>query len=466
MSSFRIVDNLLRQLHADGLIRPQERVLIALSGGSDSVALLYLLRAVAPSLQLTLVAAHLDHAIRQQSGDDVVFVRSLCAQMQIPLFCERVDVPALAATQKVGLEEAGRLARQAFLSQVAEQAGCTAIALGHHRGDQAETLLHHLGRGCGLHGLAAMRRRRGLFVRPLLSYSKVELLTYLKEIKAEFVVDASNDELNFTRNRIRHQFLPLFATLNPQIEATLGDLAAVAAHEDDYWQGEMARLVALLVQKDGETVSLSVDGLLLLHPAQRYRLLHLLLTPFAQMVKKEVGFRHVAALDHFLASTVPQGEVHLPGVRALRRYNQLSLSPQSLLPVVSSSISWWLEISGPGLYPLPSGGALRIESGESLPGEGEDVVEFDAAPLSFPWIVRRVQPGDRLRLAGMSGRKRLKELLMERKVSLEERRSLYILAKEEILWVVGIRRSGLYLPRPDEGVWRVVYVPSNSSLTP
>jgi len=311
-----------------------------------------------------------------------------------------------------------------------------------------------------------MRRRRGLFVRPLLSYSKVELLTYLKEIKAEFVVDASNDELNFTRNRIRHQFLPLFATLNPQIEATLGDLAAVAAHEDDYWQGEMARLVALLVQKDGETVSLSVDGLLLLHPAQRYRLLHLLLTPFAQMVKKEVGFRHVAALDHFLASTVPQGEVHLPGVRALRRYNQLSLSPQSLLPVVSSPISWWLEISGPGLYPLPSGGALRIESGESLPGAGEDVVEFDAATLSFPWIVRRVQPGDRLRLAGVSGRKRLKELLMERKVCLEERRSLYILAKEEILWVVGIRRSGLYLPRPDEGVWRVVYVPSNSSLTP
>ena len=466
MSSSRLVDNLLRQLQADGLIRPQERILIALSGGSDSVALLHLLRAVAPSLQLTLVAAHLDHAIRPQSSDDVDFVRSLCTQMHIPLFCERVDVPALAATEKVGLEEAGRMARQTFLQKCAAQSGCTAIALGHHRGDQAETLLHHLGRGCGLHGLAAMRRRRGLFVRPLLSYSKQELLAYLHEIQAGFVVDASNDELNFTRNRIRHQFLPLFATLNPQIEATLGDLAAVAAQEDDYWQGEVERLAALLVQKDGETVSLSVAGLLLLHPAQRYRLLHLLLTSFAQKAMKEVGFRHVSALDLFLASSVPQGEVHLPGVRARRRYDQLSLYPQSRLPVEPSIIPWSLEISGPGFYPLPSGGALRIEPGESLPVKGEEVVEFDAATLPFPWTVRRVQPGDRLRLAGMSGRKRLKELLMEQKIPLEARRRLCVLAKEEILWVVGLRRSGLCLPAVGQSFWRVVYMPLNSGKIP
>ncbi|PKN11234.1 MAG: tRNA lysidine(34) synthetase TilS [Deltaproteobacteria bacterium HGW-Deltaproteobacteria-4] len=466
MSPSRLVDNFLQQLQADGLIRSSERILVGLSGGSDSVALLYLLRAVAPSLPFTLVAAHLDHAMRPQSGDDVAFVRALCGRLNIPLHCERVDVPALAATKKVGLEEAGRLARQAFLSRIAAQSGCTAIALGHHRGDQAETILHHLARGCGLHGLACMRRRRGLFVRPLLTYSKAELLAYLKEIQAEFVVDASNDELNFTRNRIRHQFLPLFATLNPQIEATLGVLAAVAAHEDDYWQGEMVRLAALLVQKDGDTVSLSVAGLLLLHPAQRYRLLHLLLTPFARKAMKEVGFRHVSALDLFLASSVPQGEVHLPGVRALRRYDQLSLSPQSLLPIKPSIIPWSLEISGPGFYPLPSGGALRIEPGESLPGGGEEVVEFDAAALPFPWTVRRVQPGDRLRLAGMSGRKRLKELLMEQKIPLEERRRLYVLATDEILWVVGVRRSGLCFPRYGQGVWRVVYLPSNSSAAP
>mgnify|MGYP004701414527 CR=1 FL=1 len=462
MSPSRLVDNFLQQLQADGLIRPSERILIALSGGSDSVALLYLLRAVAPSLQLTLVAAHLDHAMRPQSGDDVAFVRALCARLQIPLFCERVDVPALAAAKKVGLEEAGRLARQAFLSQVAEQSGSTAIALGHHRGDQAETLLHHLGRGCGLHGLAGMRRCHGLFIRPLLSYSKAELLDYLTGIGAEFVVDASNAELNFTRNRIRHQLLPCFATLNPRIEETLSSLADLAAQEDDYWQEETKRLAAHLVQTDGAAVRLSVTELLLLHPAQRYRLLHHLLTPFAQRAAKEVSRRHVAILDGLLLSRAPQGEAHLCGVRAIRRYDQFSLSLLSFAPVVP----WRLEISGPGFYLLPTGGTLRIEFGSSWEGASDDGVEFAAEALAFPWMVRTVRPGDRLRLAGMAGRKRLKELLMERKIPLEERHRLCVLEKEEILWVVGLRRSGLYLPAARQSFWRVVYIPPNSAKIP
>ena len=462
MASFRLIDNFGQRLQTDGLLQPQERVLIALSGGSDSVALLHLLRSVAPSWQLTLFAAHLDHAIRAQSRDDLDFVRALCAELQIPLVCARVDVPALAAQKQVGLEEAGRLARQDFLLQEAARLDCTAIALGHHRGDQAETLLQHLGRGCGLHGLAAMRRRRGLFVRPLLPYSKAELLAYLAEIGGAFVSDASNDELNFTRNRIRHQLLPLLATLNPRIETTLGALATVAAQEDDYWQGEVARLAALLVQRDGDSVCLGVAELRRLHPAPRYRLLHQLLSPFAQQAAKEVGLRHVAALDLLLTSAAPQGEVHLPGVRAVRRYEQLSLRTQPLLPIPP----WSLEISGPGHYPLPSGGELRIEAGGVAGAGAENVVEFVAADLPFPWIVRTIQPGDRLRLAGMSGRKRLKELLMEQKIPREERRSLCVLVKDEILWVVGIRRAGLGLPVAGAAVWRVVYVSPNSSAIP
>jgi tRNA(Ile)-lysidine synthase len=462
MSPSRFVDNFLQQLLADGLIRPSERILIALSGGSDSVALLHLLHAVAPSLRLTLIAAHLDHAIRPQSGDDVDFVRALCARLNILLLCEQVDVPALAVARKVGLEEAGRLARQAFLSRVAEKFGCTVIALGHHRGDQAETLLHHLGRGCGLHGLAGMRRRRGLFIRPLLSYSKAELLDYLGGIGAEFVVDASNAELNFTRNRIRHQLLPCFATLNPRIEETLSSLADLVAQEDDYWQEETKRLAARLVQSDGAAVRLSVTELLRLHPAQRYRLLHQLLTPFAQQAEKEVSRRHVATLDGLLLSRAPQGEVHLSGVRAIRRYDQLFLGGQP-----SNSVSpWSQEISGPGLYPLPAGGELRIEAGVSRGGEGKNVVEFVASPLSFPWTVRTVQAGDRLQLAGMAGRKRLKKLLMEQKIPMEQRRALCVLEKGEILWVIGLRRSGLCFPGCGEPVWRVVYSPPNSFEIP
>lgn len=458
MSSSRFADNFLKRLNSDRLIRPQERILVALSGGSDSVALLHLLRSVASPLQLFIAAAHLDHAIRPQSGDDVDFVRSLCAQLQIPLVCARIDVPALATQEKVGLEEAGRLARHAFLLQEAERLACTTIALGHHRGDQAETLLHHLGRGCGLHGLAAMRRRRGLFVRPLLGYSKAELRAYLVEIGSEFVTDASNDALDFTRNRIRHQLLPLFSALNPRIETTLAALADVAAQEDDYWQGEIERLSALLVIKEGAGLRLDVPALRALHPAQRFRLLHHLLIPYAQATKKEVGLKHVAALDLLLTAAAPQGELHLPGVRAVRRYDQLSLRSQAL----SAVVPWSLEISGPGRYPLPSGGELRVEVGDTLAVESGDAREFAAAALPFPLTVRTVQPGDRMRCAGMPGRKRLKELMMEQKIPLERRRTLCVLAKDEILWFVGIRRSALSLPSAGEALLRIVYTPPNS----
>lgn len=115
---------------------------------------------------------------------------------------------------------------------------------------------------------------------------------------------------------------------------------------------------------------------------------------------------------------------------------------------------------------MPSGGAMRVEAGVTLGDEGENVVEFAVATLSFPWIVRTVQPGDRLRLAGMAGRKRLKELVMEQKIPMEERRRLCVLEEAEILWVVGIRRSGLSLPGVGQAVWRVVYVPPNSCELP
>jgi tRNA(Ile)-lysidine synthase len=207
---------------------------------------------------------------------------------------------------------------------------------------------------------------------------------------------------------------------------------------------------------------MDIPALRALHPAQRFRLLHQLLTPYAQAGKKEVGLCHVEALDHLLASAVPQGELHLPGVRARRRYDQLTLS---LLPV-PALLPWSLEISGPGRYRLPSGGELQVEVNGPWSAEAGDAREFVATSLSFPLTVRTVQPGDRMRLARMTGRKRLKELMMEEKIPLEERRRLWVLEKEEILWIVGIRRSALSLPQAGESLLRIIYTPHNSSEIP
>lgn len=447
----RLEHDFLNELCADALLHRGERVLIALSGGSDSVALFHLLRQAAVHLELRLHAAHLDHGIRPESGADAEFVRLLCARFDIPLVSERMDVPTLAATAGIGLEEAGRKARQRFLSACAARFACTAIALGHHRDDQAETVIHHLARGCAISGLAAMRRRSGFFVRPLLGHSKAELLAYLLALGEAFLVDASNDDLVFTRNRIRHQILPALHQLNPRIDTVLATLADCAAREDDFWQAEVARLYAELVTRGDDGLRLSIAALAVLHPAQRFRLLHRLLTDCAVAVGKEAGYRHIEAIDALLAAPSPQGELHLPGVRVLRRYDELLLLT---VPLPSSS-PWMLRVDGTGSYPLPDGRLLLVELTAEPGAAGADTVEFGAESLVFPLVVRTIWPGDRIHLEGMNGRKRLKELLSERKIPREERQRMILLEGEEILWIPGLRRCAGYRPVAGVPVYRI-----------
>lgn len=442
----RLEHEFLCELRADALVQRGERVLVALSGGSDSVALLHLLRRAAAPLDLALFAAHLDHRIRAESGADAEFVQLLCARLEIPLTVERCAVPALAAAAGIGLEEAGRRARQEFLSACAARLGCTTIALAHHRDDQAETVVHRLLRGSALGGLAAMRRRSGHFIRPLLERSKAELLAYLAAISEAHVVDASNADPVFTRNRIRHQLLPAMARFNPRSAQVLASLARCAAREDDYWQEEVDRLVAALVVAEPDGLRLAVAPLKRLHPAQRFRLLHRLLAAFAGAARKEAGCGHVEALDALLASAAPQGELHLPGLKALRRYDVLLL--RAALPTPADA-PWALRLDGPGCHPLPNGATLQVELRATPAGEGPFAVEFAAALLPFPLTVRTVQPGDRLRLAGMSGRKRIKELFGEQRIPLEERRRMLVLEGDEILWIAGLRRCAGF--RTDAG---------------
>src|SRR5690606_23896946 len=146
----------------------------ALSGGGDSVALLHLLRELAPEYPFSLYAAHLDHAMRPESRRDADFTIQLCSELAIPLTVERIEVRALAEARRKGLEETAREERREFLRRTAALRGCRVIALGHHRGDQAETFLHRLVRGTALPGLAAMQPRSGPFIRPLLSVPRQE----------------------------------------------------------------------------------------------------------------------------------------------------------------------------------------------------------------------------------------------------------------------------------------------------
>lgn len=450
----------LSQILAGPCQLPQgARVLVGLSGGGDSVALLRLLLEVAPAYPLEVRAAHLDHGLRPESAQDARWVRDCCARLRVPLVTERVEVAALARSSGCGIEDAGRQARRDFLQRQAELQGCAAIALGHQRGDQAETVLHRLLRGTSLSGLAAMRFRQGSYIRPLLGWSRQDLEAYLSSRGQDFLQDASNSDPRFTRNRLRHEVLPLLRQYNPRLESHLAALAARAAEEEGYWQAQVSTaLTGLRLPAQGGW-RLARFPLAALPPALARRVLRRALEAVrGDLLEVDAG--HLEALLQLVGSASAQAELHLPRAWAAVRYDALVL--RSAPPPLAESPR--LLIAGPGDYPLPDGRIIRFEILPAPLGESPRVVEFELAAVGFPLQIRSVVPGDRIRLEGLGGRKKLKELFAEARIEQEQRRVWPLLAGRELLWVVGLRRSSVGRPQGLAGeVLRVAILDAKSS---
>lgn len=442
-------------LQEQGLVSAGDRVLVALSGGPDSVALLHLLVGVSRRLNLELHAAHLDHALRNESREDARFVAGLCSSLDIPLVVERRDVAALARLHRQGLEEAAREQRRRFLLATARKLCCSAIALGHHRGDQAETVLHRLLRGTGPAGLAAMRPKSGPFIRPLLSFSREQILTFLSEQGHAFLEDSSNLERRFTRNRIRLDLLPLLREFNPRVEEHLAGLARRFAMEEDFWSVESAAALAGLRQAGDREAWLDRPRLLALHPALRSRVLRRALGEVRGHLDGLAAV-HFEALEALLRSGPVQGEIHLPAAWAARRYQRLWLRaapPEESAPFVQA-------VDGPATVFLPDGRRLLFGLAEMPRGENPGAVEFGASQVAFPLTVRTFRSGDRFHPQGAPGGKKLKDFFIDQKVEREMRSSLPLVTAGEILWVVGMRRCAGYCVKPGRGpVLRIELLP-------
>lgn len=453
--SFLMDELFVENIRRRRLLGTGERVLAAVSGGADSVALLVLLQRNARTLGIEVAVAHLDHRMRPESGDDAEFVRGLCARLDIPLHVGTRDVPQLSRIWKDGLEASARRARREFLVETAAAQGCVKVALGHHRGDQAETLLHRLLRGSGSSGLGAMQPWSPPFIRPLLPFAREQLQGFLAEHGWPFIEDASNRDSRFTRNRIRHQLLPLLEGFNPRVEEHLFRLSEQLSEEEDFWREREDEALSRVLLDRGDGLSLSRGLLLALHPALLPRVLRRALAEVRGDLQG-IASCHLSAVCSLARSEHPQGELDLPGAWVGRRYERLWLRRRRPLEMEIAS----LEISGPGTYALADGGELRV-SVENGTGEKTALIEeFDGFCIDFPLWWRPFCPGDRFHPEGAPGGKKLKAFFINQKIEKEKRRYLWLLAKDEILWVAGVRRGHAYRPEAAcRRVLRFVYRP-------
>ncbi|PLY01095.1 MAG: tRNA lysidine(34) synthetase TilS [Desulfuromonas sp.] len=436
-------------LRTDDLVADDEKLLVAVSGGADSMALLHLLAELAPAYPFSLAVAHLDHQLRPESAADAGFVANVCHQLQLELFQESVDVRQLATTRKTGIEVAGRQARRSFFERLARQQKCAKIVLAHHGDDQAETILFRLLRGSGLSGLAAMRLKADRYLRPLLGFRADELREYLQQRNLSWRDDSSNDDIAFTRNRIRHQLMPQLAEYNPNLVDALNRLAGQAADEEDYW----ARLSRTLLDEHGESAD---DGCIFpiavlesISRAERRRLLR----AFLRQVHNDLSgleAGHIDQIEALISGSRPQADLDLPGLWVGRRYGRL-LCSQSRPEVEAFELS----VPGPGDYALPSGDLLRV----SINGQGEEdhrTVLFPASALRFPLVVRSPRPGDRFQPSGMEGTRLVKDYFIDAKVEREERlKTPVVCTGEEIIWLAGKRRCGRYFPVGNEKLLKI-----------
>jgi tRNA(Ile)-lysidine synthase len=312
-----------RTIRRHGLCPPGTRLLVALSGGSDSVALTLLLRDIAGHAGFSIASlAHLNHRLRPTAGRDEEFCREFAARVELPLVVDAVDVQAYARSEQRSVEDAARRARYAFLHRAAEDAGADRIAVGHTRDDQAETFLLKLIRGAGLTGLAGIYPQRGVVIRPLLDVSDSDLRDYLTGRGETWVEDESNESLDNPRNRIRHRVLP-------ELDAAYGGptrpgiaRAAALVREDGQWLDELAERrfeVLARPRPDG----LEFDAAVLAAEPASIRRRVLLKAMRALSRRREVGLEHVEVALEVLAGDC--AGLDLPGSRMELRRGKLVL---------------------------------------------------------------------------------------------------------------------------------------------
>jgi tRNA(Ile)-lysidine synthase len=426
------------------------RVVIALSGGADSVALQSVLGELAASEGFQIAGiAHLNHQLRGPDSDiDEDFCRALAADAGVPFDLERADVKRLAEEARSSVEEAAHLARHDYFRRAAERLQATDVAVAHTKDDQAETFLLRLVRGAGPRGLGGMHPRSGLIVRPFIESSRAAVRAFLETRHLRFREDASNRDVSIPRNRVRHELLPfLEARFTPKIVDVLDREAAIAREDAQYLDRLAEDAAAAHVSRTATGVEISCDALLLLPVPIMRRVVRL-----AQRVAsggRFVGFDAVDAVLHLVVSK-QRGPVDLPGHQANRRGSLLVLTRSNgrKKPADAHEFAYQLDIPGQVVVPEAacaiSADITTVPVGRTpgevwrLAGRGDQVV-IAAEPLSRPVSVRNRRPGDRFRPIGLDGRKTLQDYFVDLKIERAARARLPMVVDSSgrIVWVAG-----------------------------
>jgi len=451
-----------RAIRHDCLVGPDDRLVLAVSGGSDSIALTWILHALAPDGGPALAGiVHVNHGLRgAESNADEAFCRALATRLDLPIVVANVDVAGLARERRASIEVVAREARYAVFDQALSTLNGTLLATGHTMDDQAETVMLRLLRGAGTRGLSGIRVRRGRLVRPLLECRREDLRAYLKARGEAWREDDSNADRAISRNRLRHELMPVLETIAPAGVRALARLAALAKDDESVLMEAAIKNRSALVLSSGEAGRVDVDAgaLSLLAPPLARRLIRALAAEVAPAA--HLAASHLEAVCRLAATDKPVGHLDLPGLAVDREGDRLTLklTRGTAGARETHETAWPLRaLNVPGSVDLPEAG-LRIDvrldtqiSGANGTGDGA----VQAGAVKLPLAVRNRRPGDRFRPLGAPGRRKLQDVFVDRKVPRMERDRVPVVvdADGRIVWVAGVTVAhDCRVTSPEDGV--------------
>lgn len=405
------------------LFSPGDKILVALSGGADSVALLRLLLA----LGYTCEAAHCNFHLRgQESERDEMFVRQLCREQQVPLHVIHFDTEKEAKERHISIEMAARELRYDWFEKTRKECSAATIAVAHHQDDSVETFLLNLIRGTGINGLRGIHPKNGYITRPLLCLDRKQVIDYLKDIGQDYVTDSTNLQDEYTRNKIRLNLLPLMQEINPSVKESI---LSTAEHLDD---------AAIIYKKGIDEAKQRIQT------PEGIRISALLLEPSAETVLFEIlyplGFNASQVQDIFRALYGQPGKVFAStGWRVVKDRELLLIEPRQ-------------EVVKP---------ILDIRESDYTPDftipREKNTACFDADKIHHPLSLRLWKQGDTFVPFGMKGRKKVSDYLTDRKFSLLHKEQQWVLcAGDDIIWLVGERADNRF--RIDDATRKILII--------
>ena len=458
------INSLLYTIRRFSMIEKGDRVLVAVSGGPDSVALLHALWSLRDDLDIDLHVAHLNHSFRgEESDSDAKYVADLSGNLGLPFTVEKIDIPHIQKALRLSAEEAARLVRHDFLDRTADQVGATKIALGHTADDQVETVLLNLLRGTGIDGLSGMPPVRDRLIRPLISVKRSQVEEYVAQNDLHPRTDITNLQPEYTRNKVRLELLPLLRQeFNTDIDAGILRLSELARDDSTYLNMEAANVLSRITIEKDEKLAVDVEGFSALPAALQRRVIREAIRGVRSEIT-DIGFVHIESIIKLLDAG-SDFDYDLPkGMFVRRKVKKLAFLTKRLY---AEPVIYCYELAVPGKTAIPEiDAAVIIESMAKLvdpvrpPGSMEIVL--DQKCLVGKLRVRSWKPGDRIQPFGMTGSKKIQDIFVDAKVPRESRDRVPIMEDgQKIIWVAGFALSDLVKVTESTGDFIVMRVTS------